>query len=356
MNADGYDDVVVGAFGYDGLAGSALIFLGSESGIAGGSPATAGARLWSNQAGAAFGWGVAGAGDVNGDGFDDVVVGAAMYDAGEGDGGAAFVFAGGPSGIFDGDLDSAATRIVSDQPGSWMGISVSGAGDVNGDNYDDVVIGAYQYSAGEPAEGAAFVYLGNAAGIADGKPTTASARIESDQASGLLGWSVSGAGDVNADGYDDVIVGARNYSAGEPSEGAAFVYLGGSPGIVGGNPAAAASQLESNQAGAQFGFAVSDVGDANGDGYDDVVVGSRYYESGEPSEGAAFLFLGGTSGIVDGGPETAVSRYESNQANAEFGRAVSGAGDLNGDGYDDLIVGAPFYDAGESNEGAAFVF
>jgi hypothetical protein len=108
-----------------------------------------------------------------------------------------------------------------------MGRSVAGAGDVNGDGYADVIVGAYASDAGVTDQGAAFVFLGSAAGIADGDPTTAHAQLESDQAFAYMGRSVAGAGDVNGDGYADVIVGADGYDAGESDEGAAFVFLGG---------------------------------------------------------------------------------------------------------------------------------
>jgi hypothetical protein len=130
-----------------------------------------------------------------------------------------------------------------------MGYNVAGAGDVNGDGYADVIVGAPLYSAGQGSEGAAFVFLGSAVGIANGNPATAAARLESNQAGALMGYSVAGAGDVNGDGYADVIVGSNGYSAGAFSEGAAFVFLGSAAGIANGSPATAAAQLGRSQDG-----------------------------------------------------------------------------------------------------------
>jgi len=160
---------------------------------------------------------------------------------------------------------TADSQLESDQAVAALGVSVAGAGDVNGDGYADVIVGAYTYDAGEPDEGAAFVFLGSASGIvAAGDPSNAAAQLESDQAGAIFGLSVAGAGDVNGDGYADVIVGAYGYDAGEPDEGAAFVFLGGASGIVtAGNPSNAAAQLESDQAGSQFGVSVAGAGDVN---------------------------------------------------------------------------------------------
>ena len=167
------------------------------------------------------------------------------------------------------------TILESSQSNSFLGISVAAAGDVNGDGYADVIVGAEDYDAGEVDEGAAFIFLGSAAGIADGSPATAATQLESDQSGANLGVSVSGAGDVNGDGYSDVIVGANRYSMGQSFEGAALIFLGGASGIPDGDPGTAATLLQSNQGGANLGVSVSGAGDVDGDGYADVIVGAE---------------------------------------------------------------------------------
>jgi hypothetical protein len=362
VNGDGYADVIVGAGEYDAgqeNEGAAFVFLGSAAGIANGNPATAAARLEGNQAGASFGQTVAGAGDVNGDGYGDVIVGAGFYDAGESNEGAAFVFLGSATGIADGNPATAATRLEGNQPDALFSFPrAAGAGDVNADGYDDVIVAAAFYDAGQEDEGAAFIFLGSAAGIADGNPASAATRLESDQAGAQLGRGAAGAGDVNGDGYADVIVSAYLYDAGQENEGAAFVFLGSAAGVADGTPATAAAQLESNQENAQLGRQnVAGAGDVNGDGYDDVIVGVHFYDSGHGhGEGMALVFLGSAAGISDGDPATAAARLEGDQADAEFGYGAAGAGDVNGDGYDDVIVGSVWHDIGQENEGAAFVF
>src|SRR5690606_15637381 len=204
---------------------------------------------------------------------------------------------------------------------------------------------------GQMDEGAAFVFLGSASGIADGNPETAHALLQSNQAEALLGSSVASAGDVNGDGRADVIVGAPAYDV-QTDEGSAFVFLGSASGIADGNPQTAHAQLESDEESALLGWSVASAGDVNGDGRADVIAGGPLYGAG----GAAFLYHGGATGIADGTPATASGRLESNQPSAELGASVASAGDVNGDGYADVIVGAPLYDDGQSNEGAAFVF
>ena len=124
---------------------------------------------------------------------------------------------------------------------------------MNGDGYADVIVGAPLYDAGQTDEGAAFVFLGGASGIADGNPATAAAQLESNQAeraARLRAWR--GAGDVNGDGYADVIVGAHGYDDGETRRGRGVrVPRRRRRASPSGNPATAAAQLESNQAGAR---------------------------------------------------------------------------------------------------------
>jgi hypothetical protein len=220
VNGDGYADVIVGSIYYDNGQGGAFAYHGSAAGLA----TTAGWTAESNQANANFGVLVATAGDVNGDGFADVIVGAWRYDNGQTDEGGAFAYHGSAAGL----LASPAWTAESDQEGAYFGISVATAGDVNGDGYADVIVGAHRYDNGQTDEGGAFAYHGSAAGLSTNPAWTA----ESNQAGAFFGDSVATAGDVNGDGYADVIVGAYFYDNGQTDEGGAFLYYGnGGPGL-----------------------------------------------------------------------------------------------------------------------------
>src|SRR5262245_57326902 len=158
-----------------------------------------------------LGWSVASAGDVNGDGYGDVIIGAPNYDNGETNEGQALLYPGSASG-----LSSTPTWTVEgNQDQASLGTSVAGAGDVDGDGYDDAIVGVPLYSNGQINEGAAYLYLGTPAGLS----TTPIWTSESDQAGADFGWSVASTGDVNADGYSDVIVGAYYYASGRSIPG-----------------------------------------------------------------------------------------------------------------------------------------
>jgi hypothetical protein len=178
------------------------------------------------------------------------------------------------------------------------------------------------------------LFLGSATGLA------ASAAWQKDGESGQawMGYSVASAGDVNKDGYDDVIIGSPYYKNGQTNEGKAYLYLGSAAGIT--EPPAWA--VESDTQFAIFGYSVASAGDINNDGYSDVIIGS-------PGQFAkVYVYLGSASGLALVPDWTAQG-----PGGSQFGYSVAGAGDVNGDGFDDIIVGDTYYSNGQNHEGRA---
>lgn len=234
INGDGGDDLLIGAYGFtagvDTAQGKAFIYYGLNSGTPAQWPF--GGPQWEAvgpHKGAQFGQSVAGVGDINGDGFDDIAVGADRYStmisdslniANIGNGGL-FIYHGTATGLsLNPDFTFEGPRA-----GSGFGTSVSGAGDVNGDGFDDVVVGAPSTSTNTLfGIGEAYAFYGTAGGLdmIDWTQTgeTMGARF---------GFSVSGIGDVNGDGIDDVGVGAEGFSGAFGGEGAAYAFYGNDP-------------------------------------------------------------------------------------------------------------------------------
>ncbi|ACT93745.1 FG-GAP-like repeat-containing protein [Dyadobacter fermentans] len=339
VNGDGYSDVFVGAYTYDlgqTTEGCAFVYHGSAA-----SSATAfKITKEMNQADASFGYSVASAGDVNGDGFSDVIVGAPLFDQGEVDEGAVFVFHGSISGLL-----FVGGSFEGNQQGARMGFSVSCAGDMNGDGFSDVIVGAPVYNNGEANEGAAFIFKGDATGVSFGWWQLI---LDADQEDARFGYSVAGTSDVNGDGYSDVIVGAILYDHDQIDEGAAFVYYGSSQGI----DLSPSEPINHDQSGSIMGYAVNGAGDLNGDGYSDVIVSAPGYTQTQDGEGIVFVYYGSPTGINYNTSQSFVG----NQLQANLGSAVSGAGDVNGDGFGDIVIGAVGYFNGELNEGAALIY
>ncbi len=337
-NGDGFGDVVIASASYDNGQtdeGAGFVFYGSPSGLSS-TPDWTGE---SNQTYAYLG-SCSSAGDVNGDGFSDIILGSSAYSNGQTSEGRAFLYYGSGSGL----SPAPGTIRESNQAGAKFGTSVSSAGDVNGDGYADILVGAPYYDNGQADEGAAFVYHGSNSGPSAIPDWSG----ESNSAGAFFGSSAVSAGDINGDGYGDIIVGAPKYTDLLDEAGAVFAYYGSASGLS----AAPDWTVESDQGYSYFGCSVASAGDVNNDGRQDVIVGSRYYFLGEIAEGAAFVYHGSAAGLS----LTPNWTGHSNQEDASYGFSVSSAGDANLDGYDDIIVGAPLYDDGNTDEGAAFVY
>ena len=295
----------------------------------------------SGQASASLGMALDGGGDINGDGFEDVLVGLPGYDDGQASEGAVFMYLG------DGTSFEAepAWIEVSNEPYAFLGGAVSIVGDVNDDGFDDVAIGGWQQDVTFPNEGRTQLFCGSETGLSD----IACHQVFGQQDDAHFGFSLDG-GDINGDGFADLIVGAPGFDgeAGE-DEGAVFYYLGSETGL----PALGFSgRILGGLEGAGFGYAVSVGGDVNDDGFDDLLVGSPTFAQVGLDEGLASLYLGSEDGLLDVPDWTTTGGLPS----IRLGHSVDIAGDLNGDGVADMLIGVPWFDDLAAEQGQAQVY
>ena len=364
VNGDGYDDILIGASGDEEggyTAGQAYLILGKASGWSMGTNLSAAdASFIGEDEYDDAGSKVSGAGDVNGDGYDDFLIASVDDEEGGGEGaGQVYLILGKASGwSMDTDLSAADASFWGESAGDQAGSAVSGAGDVNGDGYDDLLIGAFFNDDGGSDAGQAYLILGKAYGWSmDTDLSAADASFIGEDAGDRAGWSVSGAGDVNGDGYDDLLIGASDDSDSDSKAGQAYLILGKASGwSMDTNLSTADASFWGENAGDYAGSTVSDAGDVNGDGYDDLLVGAPYNGDSAAGAGQVYLILGKASGwSMDTNLSAADASFWGEDAGDYAGYSISGAGDANGDGYDDLLIGAIFDDDGGVSAGQAYL-
>jgi hypothetical protein len=320
--------------------------------------------------GARAGASVAPAGDVNGDGVADLITGATHSDETQLNAGSSYVVFGKPDpGNFDlaqvnganGFAIHGAKRL------DYSGRSVSGIGDINGDGFGDVIVGARDADAPGNTSGESYVVFGKASGFAAALTVSAldgsnGFRIPGLVANDQLGYSVSGAGDVNGDGLDDLIVGARGSDRGGWTTGSAYVVFGRAGPLP---PQIDLAALDGKTGfrvdgaiwSGQLGRAVAAAGDFNGDGFDDVVIGAPVYGY----SGSAFVVFGKTGPFAPVISVIALTgqagvRIDAASSGDQLGWSVAGVGDVNGDGFDDVALGANQADpGGRSGAGTGYV-
>ncbi|MGH9870254.1 MAG: hypothetical protein ACREAA_19105 [Candidatus Polarisedimenticolia bacterium] len=295
----------------------------------------------SNAPTALFGFSVASAGRLNNDEFDDIIVGAPEFDNGPSMNiGKVFVYYGTATG--PGAMPGWTAEGT--QPNARFGHAV-GSGDVNGDLFTDIIVGSPLYNnAFGVGAGRSFVYLGSAGGLA--VPPTPVWIGEGDQPGANFGWSVAAAGDLDDNGTQEVLVGAPLWESigAEDREGRVSVYRWSAPSLI---PMGA--PIQGNQNGAQLGFSVASAGKVNFDPFDDIVLGAPFYDTFAGADaGRAFVYTG--PGLVPLGV------LNGTQGLAHLGHAVA-SGDVNNDGRSDVIVGAPHFDtAFGADAGQAYVY
>ncbi|MGA1847846.1 MAG: integrin alpha, partial [Thermoplasmatota archaeon] len=306
-------------------------------------------------AGAALGTRVAFAGDVNGDGYDDILMSSHGFDtapSGGTDVGKVYlIFGNASSNIKDMDVGNANATFLGEGQWNYAGIALDGAGDVNGDGFDDIIISAAR------GPGKTYLIFGRRSGWKMNMNLVYSnASFIGEGTSDQSYRGLSGVGDVNNDGYDDFVIGATWNSAGGNVAGQAYLILGRSSGWSNNESLANVNaSFIGEEAGDLAGNCVSGGGDINGDGYDDIIIGAYQNDDGGGNAGKVYIIYGRSSGwSMD---------VDLSLANASFigpsgtgqGKALSMAGDINGDGYEDILISSDQDSGGGLGHGRAFL-
>jgi len=362
VNGDGYDDFLVADYQNDEngqYAGKVWLVHGMAAGWAQNTDVSTLPDSFVGEDDSDYaGYSVAGA-DLDDDGYSDLVIGAMQRDANGSNAGEVYLLYGGPGGWgTDVELDDADASFVGHSSGDKAGYAAAAGGDLDGDGIDDLVIGARDADGGASDSGAVYVLLG---GGGWGKGTDLGQEADGSllgvDAEDGAGASVAVAPDVNGDGIDDLLIGAYTQDDGGNDAGAAYLVLGRAGGWqLDESLGNADAWFVGEAAGDYAGLHVDGAGDVDGDGLGDLLVGAGWNDDGGSDAGKAYLLLGRATGWPGGGSlADAYASFVGESGSDNAGYAVGGGGDLDGDGLDDLIVGARGNSDGGFYAGKAYV-
>jgi len=352
VNNDGYDDFLIAAPNDNNSTGEIYLFFGKAAGFANDlSLSTADASFLGEAISSYSGFSVSGVGDVNNDNFDDFLIGAYGHNSITGK---TYLFLGKAAGWSTNvSLNTADASFIGENPSNYSGYSVSGVGNVNNDSYDDFIISAPGNSENVAFAGQTYLILGKAAGWSPNTNlSTADASFWGEDGNDFAGAMVSGAGDVDNDGFDDFLIGSAYDSDNGANSGQTYLVLGKASGwTMDNNLSGATASFLGENANDQSAFSLSGGFDFDNDNYDDFLIGAYQNADGGANAGQTYVIFGKASGwAMDENLSNADASFIGEAAGDKSGHSVAGIGDANGDSIDDFIIGAP--ENGESASGA----
>ena len=310
LNGDGFADIVLGDY-TDSTAGAGAgaveVWFGGPGAVGPAPDLTLYGALYER-----FGFALA-SGDVNGDGYEDLVVGALGQIPGSGPPGYGAVYLGGAGTALS---TAPAATLAGFATATNDEVTALAVADVDGDGFGDVLVGSRDGAA-------AALYRGGAGASFDPAPDG----IHAGVASTTYGFDVSEAGDLNGDGFGDIVIGALSDDSAGTDAGAAFVYLGRAPFDLVGPPDAT---VEGATANAALGEAVQGVGDVNGDGFDDLAIGSPGFNGAGSDRGRVGLYFGGAGTSFDTTEDLSLVGADFESIGIVLGRAAAAPQDAPG--------------------------
>ena len=347
LSGDGTADIVVGAPYHDAAgAGAGAVYLLSGP-ISGAMSLADGVRIDGEDYNDAAGWSLSGPGDVDGDGYSDLLIGAYRADGSAKEVGGVYLMSGPITA--NTTTASATAAFLGEASGDAAGWSMDGRGDFNDDGEIDLLIGAVDEGTAGSGAGAAYLLAGPL--TADTRLWSAELKLTGVDGGDAAGTAVVFAGDLDGDGGDELAIGAPNHNASGDYEGAVYLVSGPDEGE---RSLELAGGVWIGEAGGDLvGYSLAAGGDLNGDGYDDLIVGAPGHDGAGDEAGAAYVLFGPATGSHDF--SSAAARVDGQGVEDFAGRSVAGPGDLDGDGNEDLIIGAPGQDDGGSEAGAVWL-
>jgi len=368
VNGDGLDDFIIGADEADvgeTYSGIVYLFFGRSSGwskdvvLSESDASFIGAQAFEHA-----GSSLAGVGDVNRDGYDDILIGAPQSDDDRSLDqrhlvGRTYLILGHSDGWKENmSLVDADASFIGENEEDYAGRTIAGAGDVNGDGYDDMLITAKDNDEGGDDAGQVYLIFGRNIGWGmDYNLSMSDASFIGEKSNASLGFSLAGAGDVNRDGYKDFLISAVGMDTRGPYTGKIYLVFGKADGW---SMDTIITEADASFVGQNMSFcggSVSGAGDVNSDSYDDILIGAPSDNvSGVIAAGLTYLILGKSSGWAkDVNITNADASFLGENEFDWAGLPIAGGGDVNGDGFNDILIGARDNDESGSNAGQVYL-